>query len=257
MQRIAALLTTLMLFGNVLAQASSIRGEWSCVKTVTPVNINSEPNSFPDENTLAPIESPGIENWVISEDSIWVFEYPCQFIAVSPYRFRNDSLFYNQNSTASAFIQFQNNMMIIHQLYKNQLVKSLFFVADSFDQNLVKRLIRDTINSECLTGSFALKQCSCAEKITDCASDCKIHVPSKITIDSLQATSLKKGAEIKLRVGLRKRSFYVVNYAWADYEGQYVNAFNRKNLNSAVLTVESGSWWKGEPVLLTYRFNKK
>ena len=232
----------------------SIAGQWSCIKISTPGGTPSTPGS--DVGPSGVTETPGLENWLIDGDSIWTFIYPCQFVGVDSYRISNDSVFLNNSPEASATIEFRDEMMIVHKLFKHQLLSSLTFVADTFEQTVINVLLRDTVNSACLTGVYTFKQCFCNQKVSDRRNDCKIRVRSELKLDSSKAAAISNGTEIIMRVGMRKRSFRVVNYSWADYEGQFVNAYSRRKNSSTVITLMPGSWWEGDPVELKYVLKK-
>ena len=117
-----------------LAARAEMEGDWKCVKR--------------DRNMMEEYYEPDLPNNNIrlSNDSIWYFEYPNQFYGTQLFEVNSD-----WNTRCNAW--FQNDTLVIRNM--NRWTGGFhYYVRDTFDQNIIDQLLKDTVYFPSLFGTW-------------------------------------------------------------------------------------------------------
>lgn len=231
---------------------SKLQGEWTC-------NIRTIDNSD-CKDTLIPLNSapvtevPGNKNWLVQRDSIWEFEYPCTLHFAHSFTVKSDSLYFDNNNTAFAHIALKQDKLVItskKNLRAPRMIET--FERDSFNLSITKKLMLDSVNMACLTGSFKLITKMIPDDEAPYAITFPVEMPKLISIPDKRSTdTLYRGKIITLRIGDQERTFHVEAIEWNSFDGSIAKAMDVNWVKKTSITIRPGEWWKGEPFEARY-----
>jgi hypothetical protein len=187
-------------------------------------------------------------NWLIQGDSVWIFQYPCEFITAGVFKIKGDSLYLNNNTNASAHITYDENLIRLTAPGNiNTPVETSTFTRDTFDLAIVEMLKRDTVNMECLTGR--MRKVTKLYPIDEAPYDLTLPVslPDHLEITSTdKARKLYKDKTIMLPVNGQDRIFRVTSIEWNNLGNEYNNP-PEEHWDKTIITLSPADWWTGEP----------
>ncbi|MBI3509705.1 MAG: hypothetical protein HY064_03505 [Bacteroidetes bacterium] len=223
---------------------NNLQGYWTCNEVVID-HSNESNNLDANEQTVL-----GTENWLIKGDTIWMFQYPCEFNYAYAFKIKTDSLFYGGMTRN---LKFENNVLLVTDAAISSQVMTKKFVHDTFDLKTIEMLERDTVNMDCLIGRMKIVKRIQPEE--GAAYDLKfpIAMPKYIDIQSKeQATVIYRKRTITLSINGMEKLFYVEKIEWNNYNHDYATAFNDHFQHKHVITIHPAEWWKGEMFSVRY-----
>lgn len=209
-------------------------------------------------------DHPQIINWLVKGDSIWVFQYPCQFYFVKSFKIKSDSIYFDGNRIASAQLnKFGNDddglFQIISTGDNRKPVITQIFTRDSFDIKTIEMLKHDSVNMECLTGKMKIVTHFKPEDGEAYDVTFPIQVPKYIDIkskDDAQAVYDKK--QIMILIGGVNKLFYVDAIEWNNFDYNYPDGldwqkvYEKNHGQKHYIVVRPAEWYTGEPFTVTY-----
>jgi hypothetical protein len=254
----------------------TIKKQDTIISTFTTKNLQGSWTSFREQRNYTNCKQSGIEldspydshseiiNWVVNGDSIWAFDYPCQFLGAKSFQVKSGSIYFDGNKKASAQINnFGNGSSDLFQIIipgdnKNPVVTEVF-QRDTFDLKTIEMLKHDSVNMECLLGK--MKIVTHIQPEDGEAYDVKfpIHLPKYIDIknkDFAQTIYTKK--QIMIPIDGINKLFYIDAIEWNDFGYNYPGdldwqtAYEKNHGQKHYIVIHPAEWWKGEMFSVSY-----
>jgi hypothetical protein len=226
----------------------AITGSWSERKIILSSTggsdrVTAEDNMEGEEKVIA-----GSVSWVITTDSISMFEYPCAHYGTVSYRFTHDSLYMGDRTDPSAVVSLDGNFLVVTGVTAGE---RRYFIRDTFNTDTIALLKRNGVNQGCLTGKFKIFNPEYNSKDPGTVSEA-VEMPKMIDISKIDAQALYSNRTITIRVNGKPQLFYVTSIAWNNYGGDYIKALNDGFGQKTVITLRPAEWWKGKEFSVSY-----
>lgn len=233
----------------------SIQGMWT---SYNEQRDYSNPNLIGPDTDSPGDNRPGIQNWVIKGDSVWIFHYPCQFYGAHSFKLINDSIYFDGNTKAEFHIYklSSNGSEILGTTQpendKTPVISKIYY-RDTFDLKVIDMLKRDSVNYDCLVGKMKLQRHVQPEDGEAYDLKFPVTLPDYLNIQSAgDAAALYDNKIIRVNVEGKDRLFYVEEIGWNDFQGDYINKYETNFREVHYLILRPAEWWTGEDFTATY-----
>jgi hypothetical protein len=185
----------------------------------------------------------GTESWRVLDDSILRFEYPCAFIAGSPYILRSDSIFLSENQQPFAYVKLDAEVMTIHYLEEGREVRIDSFKKTTLSSERLTSLCLEGLNSDCLIGKLIITPKYLGDDSLPLNPQKKGRgIQKKYAIKThAQAMKIYQQNEIVLLFNGEKKTFIIESIEWDSDRIM----FNSHNKNRLLITIYPAEWWEG------------
>jgi len=222
-------------FSTTFAQAdtSTFQGFWSSREIVTENKgcLGESAKQDASKRTF-----PGNRSWYIRGDSIYEFEYPCEFLYSFKFHITRDSLYENGNKTKWVCTKLNDNHLAVIDIGNSCHSRIEYFTRDSLSISQISLLLQNTVDLNCLTGTL---------KVEDDLK-CPVKMPLLINIKTKEETKrLYYDSTVVLLIDHKKRDFHVKRVEWNNFDGDYAKAFNEHFQRKATIVIYPAEWWRG------------
>jgi len=144
---IRSFLIVLALCITIAAPAHDFDGDWQCIS-------NTRYFSGMGHESADPIESyAAIENLQISRNTIYIFEYPCQYMGSRSLYQSEGTWMYKNAQDDYKVLDLKNDTLTITDLFSLGGTTKIY-VRDTLDPEITKSLIAGKLNPTCITGDW-------------------------------------------------------------------------------------------------------
>lgn len=155
MRKIILILVFFLPFGIIRSQIKSlddIQGDWTCVNMSRYMGNLATDIAYPNDlDWITPTRNMQIKN-----NQLWLFDYPCEYFYTIPLKSDSGNFYYSRNEppyyNTYNFI-LRNDTLIVEE-FPGTLTG--YYVKDTFDQNIITKLKKDSINQSCLQATWDL-----------------------------------------------------------------------------------------------------
>ena len=216
---------------------AQIQGAWKCVKIVESCETE-EPKNF--------CILPGKGALYVKSDSIFLFDYPCNYYFGS-LLYNNGSLRFDNNlkvyNTKYTELKLAEDTLLLHRNTGGKYGRNEYYIRSNLNIETLSRLKKDSINFECFYGKWQLVTYM---DLGD-GSDPNIKFPFKLptVLDFTDPVKFKKALlgkhHIKIKVDGVLRVFTIKEIS----------------RTTGMLWLDEGRWWQGKEVpFIKYRLQK-
>jgi|GEM_PF-6574546 len=194
-----------------------------------------------------------IEDWQISGDTISVFRYPCEFFRATPFSLRGDSLYFGASKPAACRAEMEKGFLKL--TWRD--CRQQYFKRDTFDLPMLEKLRRDSVNCDCLAGTFQLVTHFEPLDAEPFDAEFPVRMPKHLLVSKMLAQKMCTQKQVTLEIAGTKKLFYVMHVSWDNLLGGYPEKGSDNWRGQCVFFLSPAEWWKGEEFRARYKMISK